>query len=180
MGLLDVWKCFDQLVPVLIQYVAAIAGLPTQVWWAYVRLMREIKVVNCLALGAGQPYKKACSIPQGCPFSMTFLALVTYPWIKIMRNFTAVIPRTLADDLSIWARSGGTGSPEDIDDWREQWESAVKATLKFLEHMGARTAHQKSLVLASNSHLRRWAKRCTWGLDAVTIPVTGSTRDLWA
>ena len=103
MGLLDVWKCFDQLVPMLLQTIAALAGMPTKVWWAYVRLMRQVQVINVLTLGVGKPYRKRCSIPQGCPLSMTLLALATVPWIKLMRLQNTVIPRSRADDLSLWA-----------------------------------------------------------------------------
>ena len=35
---------------------------------------------------------------------MTLLALLTYPWIMMVMTYTAVIPRALADDLSLWAR----------------------------------------------------------------------------
>ena len=75
-GLLDIWKCFDQVIPLIVRVLAGLAGMPTKVLWAYTRLMTQIKVVNVLSMGAGRPYAKTCSIPQGCPWSMTMLALL--------------------------------------------------------------------------------------------------------
>ena len=113
MTLLDIWKCFDQIVPVLARTLLGVAGMPINILWAYIRIMEEMKVANCLSLGVGETYRKSCSIPQGCPFSMAILALMTYPWIQLVKQQTGVIPRALADDLSLWARQHGSQSGEE-------------------------------------------------------------------
>ena len=64
MGMVDIYKCFDQIVPVLAHIVCAIAGMPVQVLWAYIRLMRKIQVINCLALGADQSYRLYAAYPK--------------------------------------------------------------------------------------------------------------------
>ena len=33
----------------------------------------------------GTPYTKPTSIPQGCPFSMTMVAIIMIPWIRKMK-----------------------------------------------------------------------------------------------
>ena len=86
LSMIDIWKCFDQVVPCLAQLLCGLAGMPAGILSAYSRLMAKIKVVNCLALGAGEPYEKACSIPQGCPWSMTILALMTLPWLRMVEQ----------------------------------------------------------------------------------------------
>ena len=55
---------------------------------------------NALAGGFGKAYKKRCSIPQGCPFSMMFIALLMYPWVA-MCNSMGLQPRVLADDIML-------------------------------------------------------------------------------
>ena len=46
------------------------------------------------------------SIPQGCPFSMAMIALLLRPWMQMMKEM-GVTPRTLADDLMVWAEGEG-------------------------------------------------------------------------
>ena len=180
-ALLDIWKCFEQIIPALLHALAALVGMPTKVLSAYMRLMSKIKVVNCLSLGVGEPYTKACSIPEGCHWSMTLLALLTYPWIQMVRQYNAVVPRALADDLSIWAKQPDhdTGS-HDAQPWWQPWMDATESTLNFLEDIGAITAHHKSMLLTSNPGLRANLKKTTWGREQRKIPVTGKTRDLGA
>ena len=147
-GLLDIFKCFDQLRPLLIHTMLALAGMPTRVLWAYMRLMRAVQVRNCPSVGVGRPYKRRFSIPQGCPFSMAALALITYPWITMLKQSYHVIPRCLADDLSVWARSVAqvAGNSELDVGWQDEWRLAMQATLEYLEDMGSRPAHSKSLL----------------------------------
>ena len=96
----------------------ACAGLPTQILWAYTRIMTSMTIINCLPMGAGTPYKRKCSIPQGCPWSMTVLALMAYPWIAIVKQHTSTIPRVLADDLSLWAAQSADPDIEDPNKWK--------------------------------------------------------------
>ena len=296
LGLLDIFKCFDQLIPVLVQTVAGLAGMPPRVLWAYSRLMQNVTVVNNLSLGVGIGYSKPCSIPQGCPFSMAMLALVTRPWISYIKcHYQRVVPRALADDLSLWASQlvdgktqqgtagpgnhgngreaqlsvmvegqtqpamdacrsqqqhetaaadAATGNPfyeklkkrfpttvaahsqdsdeatgttaqchaagpdsnenNDIvcsaeaaagaeavyaetesppgahDGWMQEWAGAVQDTLTYLLRLGAQPAPQKSILMGTTSHLRKWLRKRTWNPGAYQIPVKGSARDLGA
>ena len=155
--------------------------MPVPVLWAYTRIMADIKVVNVLSMGAGRPYQRTCSIPQGCPFSMSILALMTYPWIKLIREQTATIPRALADDLSIWARSVAPNADQHpLFDWQEDWRHAVGLTLQYLHDMGALTATSKSLLLGTSAALRKWLRHQKWGPQQKAIPVVGHSRDLGA
>ena len=92
-----------------------------------------------------------------------------------------VVPRALADDLSIWGRAaaGDTHGQQDMQ-WQNNWRDAVEATLQFLIGMGATPAHNKSLTLGSTKELRRWLKRIKWDHDRNSIPTTTRTRDLGA
>ena len=97
-GPLDICKCFDQIIPLLIDLVLHIRGLPWRVLGLYVRMMRGVQVVNMLPQGAGKPYRRRRSIPQGCPFSMIHIAVLLRPWISSNRG-SAMIPPTLCYDL---------------------------------------------------------------------------------
>ena len=71
---------------------------PWQVLGPYINMMRGAQVVNMLLQGAGKPYRRRCSIPQGCPFSMMTITLLLRPW-SLANPGCNVIPRTLAHDL---------------------------------------------------------------------------------
>ena len=98
LGMADIWKCFDQVVPLLAHSILAIAGVPAPTLGAYSRMMNNVTVVNSLSIGIGEPYRRHCSIPQGCPWSMMILALLVRPWIHTIEACTAAVPRALADD----------------------------------------------------------------------------------
>ncbi len=87
-GALDMYKCFDQLSRELLQEVLHAAGAPPQIIRAYMNFHDNLIVHNSLAQGLGAGYFKPMSIPQGCPFSMCFIALLARPWILQMRNST--------------------------------------------------------------------------------------------
>jgi hypothetical protein len=99
-GAADIVKFFDQIIRELVYMLARSAGMPSKVLGAYIRYVEGLQVYNCLAGGLGTPYVRRCGIPQGCPFSMMFVALLMRPWIIMMRaaSVTAVL---LADDVLI-------------------------------------------------------------------------------
>ena len=66
-GAPDIYKCFDQVAPLLAKTVLALAGLPQQVLGPYASMMDEVQVVNSLPQGAGVPYRRRCSIPRDAP-----------------------------------------------------------------------------------------------------------------
>ena len=97
----DIFKCFDQVQRPLLFALLDVGGFPQQVLGPYSRFMNGLTVRNSLAGCLGVPYSRVCSIPQGCPLSMTFLSFLLRPWALMIQSLHA-IPRTLADDLSAW------------------------------------------------------------------------------
>ena len=76
--------------------------MPSKVVQAYARYHENVSIHNSIAGGLGDACHKNCSIPQGCPFSMCFMALLMRPWILVSR-ITGVIPRVLADAILLVA-----------------------------------------------------------------------------
>jgi hypothetical protein len=99
-GIADMLKCFDQIIRPLLKAVLLMAGMPKAVVDAYMRYHDQVFIYNALAGGFGKPYKKRCSIPQGCPFSMMFIALLMLPWV-CMSTAMGLQPRVLADDIML-------------------------------------------------------------------------------
>ena len=75
-----------------------LSGFPTRILTAYINYHEQVTMHFAFAgfLGSGHHHK--CGIPQGCPFSMAFVALMLRPWHALMLTIK-VVPRTLADDL---------------------------------------------------------------------------------
>ena len=142
MAMMDIWKCFDQIIPVLARLLLGLAGMPTSILWAYTRLMAEVKIVNCLSMGIGETYRRTCNIPQGCPWSMAVLALMTRPWILMIKATTQTVPRALADDLAVWARAEADPHAEPHE-WKQRWHATVNNTIEYIVAIGARTAQYK-------------------------------------
>ncbi len=107
-GSIDVFKCFDQIVRPLIYKLAEEAGMPRCVLRAYAGFWENLEIHFQLAGTLGQKHKDPMSIPQGCPFSMTLIALLMRPWMGLMRE-EGVTPRALADDLLMMAEGKGHG-----------------------------------------------------------------------
>ena len=147
LGMADIWKCFDQVVPLLAHSILAIAGVPAPTLGAYSRMMNNVTVVNSLSIGIGEPYRRHCSIPQGCPWSMMILALLVRPWIHTIEACTAAVPRALADDFCLWAQECRACITQQADDsesaMREDFAMAVNITHTFLNNIGAKAAYHK-------------------------------------
>ena len=94
----DIMKCFDQIVKPLLKTIPIAAGMPSKVVNAYMKFHEQVYIYNQLAGGLDKPYRKRCSIPQGCPFSMMFIALLLYPWVCLCKEMGLKL-RVLADDL---------------------------------------------------------------------------------
>ena len=77
----------------------------------------------------GTPYWRRWGILQGCPFSMTLVALIMRPWIIIMRSIPGVQCLILADDVLILAT--GKGMVRNVAD-------AINKTHQCLHAMGAK------------------------------------------
>ena len=129
-GASDIYKCFDQIPRQLLYHIAYIAGFPTGVLTAYRNYHENAVAHNSLGLGIGTPHTRQTGIPQGCPLSMMLVALLMRTWIIIMEDMHTV-PRTLADDLFLFA--DGPGHVERII-------AATEATHSYLARFGAAVA----------------------------------------
>ena len=174
-GALDIFKCFDQVVPLLARTILALAGLPPQMLEPYARMMNEVQVVNSLPQGAGAPYRRRCSIPQGCPVSMTILALLLRPWI-VMNRRGGSLPRTLADDLLLVTI---VGNADDADDKLKEFEQGIQCTLDYIRDIGGRVAFSKCILMATMARHRRSLRQREWDMGA-TMSVRHHMRDLGA
>ena len=138
-GATDVFKCFDQICRPLLYYLATVAGIPRRILDAYRRYQENADIYNSLGLGLGKPRRRPNGIPQGCPLSMLFVALLLRPWMAYMHTLN-VKPRTLADDLLLFAAG---------HDHIGRIIHATECTHTYLSTMGAKVATSKSILFAS-------------------------------
>ena len=94
-GATDIYKAYDSVVRGLVYHALDTAGFPKGLASAYQRFMEALTFANKLSLGIGRWMRRRRSIPQGCPFSMTILALLLRPWILQARAL-GTVPRVLA------------------------------------------------------------------------------------
>ena len=80
----DIMKCFDQVSRRLVKKILQAAGLPPHILDAYMRFQESLNVFNAISGGLGKPYCRPYGIPQGCPLSMTIIALLLRPWLFIV------------------------------------------------------------------------------------------------
>ena len=118
-------------------------------------MMKTAKVVNVLPQGAGTPYTRRCSILQDGPFSMMVLAIITRPWLLLIKQMD-VIPRTLADDLALCLTSAEHPA-NDEHNMLGTLITAVDSTLEFIHDMGGIPSPNKSATLASAAEHRKKA-----------------------
>ena len=103
-GTVDIAKCFDQISRQLLFRLARKAGMPSQILNAYIKYQESLKVHNTIAKGIGIAFSRRCGIPQGCPFSMMFSALIMRPWMMQCKYISAgIAPKILADDIILIA-----------------------------------------------------------------------------
>eukprot|EP00973_Karenia_brevis_P000285 40436-Karenia_brevis.AAC.1 len=88
----------------------------------------------------GSAHAHKCGIPQGCPFSMMFIAFILRPWHLAMQSFHAV-PRALADDLLITTKG---------DQALLRFQLAFDYTCDFLHDLGAKVSGHKSGLFSSH------------------------------
>ena len=89
---------FDQILRPLVYVLLSMAGMPRGVVAAYRQFLESLITYNVIAGGLGHGHRRACGIPQGCPFSMMVVALIMRPWLVMMKTMS-VMPRVLADDV---------------------------------------------------------------------------------
>ena len=97
-GAVDLFKCFDQLMRLIIYIVLMIAGMPDEILTPYINYHENTHSYFFVHGCVGQPHRFKCGIPQGCPLSMMIVALLMRAWMLQIARLGA-IPRALADDL---------------------------------------------------------------------------------
>ena len=118
-----------------------LSGFPPNVLAAYMNYQENADIYFSFSGHIGKPHKHQCGIPQGCPFSMLFIALLLRPWHILLASLSR-IPRALADDLLILA-----AGPHALT----FFERAFNASCNFLHDMGNRIAGQKCKI---SQHMR--------------------------
>ena len=166
----DIYKCFDQIVRQLVVCTAARAGCPLEVVGPWYRLMQGMQCYNLLAEGVGEGYAKPCSIPQGCPFSMMWLALLSTGLERTVRAHHCR-PRVLADDWLVSAAG------EDHD---TRLKAGAGSAHGLMHSMGARVAPAKCGLLSTEPRARKALATHRWPHLATTVPVVNHMRDLGA
>ena len=97
-GALDLYKCFDQLIRLIVYLVLMLAGIPRCVLTAYINYHETGFLLYAVHGHVGTPHRHRCGIPQGCPLSMLFIVFLLRPWIMQMIELGCT-PKCLADDM---------------------------------------------------------------------------------
>ena len=138
LGSIDVYKCFDQINRKLLYKVAEAAGMPPRILNPYMAYIDNLKIRYQIGRTVGSEHQDRCSIPQGCPFSMTMVALLLKPWINYMIE-VGVEPRVLADDLMVTATGEGN---------RTRTIQAMQLSRQYFHDIGAKVANNKCFTFA--------------------------------
>ena len=134
-GALDLYKCFDRIVGQLLYVILALAGCPHRVLVAYIAYQEHCVVLNSFGGALGKPHQRQCGIPQGCPLSMCFIALLLRPWSLQMASLAAMA-RTLADDILLLTKGGRA---------LHLFHEAFNLIILHLHDLGGKVAPAKSL-----------------------------------
>jgi ribonuclease HI len=167
-GSIDIYKCFDQINRELLFDVAQAAGMPQRFLLPYFDFIDNLQVRFQVGEVIGPAHLERCSIPQGCPFSMALVALLTKIWVNHMETF-GVEPRCLADDLLFTAE----GSAH-----RYRAVIAMTFSRQFFHDLGAKVATNKCFMFSTCSHTRTFLSKYEWSGQGFQIPVSSSFRDL--
>ena len=151
-------------------YLALLAGIPANIATTYARYHSELTIHNIVAGGMGKGCRRQRGIPQGCPFSQRFCAVLLRPWIALARAHSAV-PRCLADDLHLYVVG------QDVYD---RFHDALMDTHRFVLTIGGKIAPKKNALCSNRPELRRRLKQQHWPLLDGPIPVRLAFRDLGA
>ena len=156
-GALDLFKCFDQIIRLLLYAILLIGGFPPRILHAYMMFHERALVHYYINGSIGVGHRHKCGIPQGCPLSMLIVAFLHRAWCNQMIYF-GLVPRTLADDILLCA-SGHTSL--------YIFQYGFQQTIHHLQEMGGRIASTKSLLFATSSQYRGWLASKVWlGIDS--------------
>ena len=128
------------------------AGMPLRILEPYFNYIDSLSIRYQIGKTIGEPHSDRCSIPQGCPFSMTMVALLMVPWVNLMKH-RQVDPRVLADDLMFTA-SGDTN--------RAKTFRAMQASREYFHDIGAKVANNKCFTFATDPFVRKSLAEVKW------------------
>eukprot|EP00969_Alexandrium_andersonii_P274950 12151775-Alexandrium_andersonii.AAC.1 len=168
---IDLMKAFDTIPRAVLYSVLLAAGFPSRLYVAY-RDYHEAIVIHHRIHGVyGMAHTRARSIPQGCPWSMMFCALLLRPVVQIAQREMA-IPRILADDLMVMAH--GEGAQHVID-------GVVGNVEHFFEALAMKVQRRKCVRLSTckqaRKHFRMRARKVA-GVEHMAM--ANAVRDLGA
>ncbi len=167
-GAIDIYKCFDQLNRQLIYTRAKQAGMPARILQAYSNYLEGMQVQFQVGDTIGRMHQDRASLPQGCPFSMTMVALLFKPWVSMMHE-AKVTPRCLADDLLIFA----TGNQH-----QSRYINAMNTSKQYFADIGARIADRKCFSFAGDPKTREFLAAYVWDQNGLQIPTVNNFRDI--
>ena len=84
-GVVDLMKCFDQIIRFPLYIMLHLAGLSHGVLAASVRFQENLEIRHIISDSVGVGHRHACGIPQGCPLSMVFISLLLRAWMQQMK-----------------------------------------------------------------------------------------------
>ena len=105
-------------------------------------------VHNTIAGGIGKGFKRKTSIPQGCPLSKLFMALLMRPWAIMIWQMGHMQTRILADDIMLSTRGKGMC---------RRFARGPNTTHLYLKDMGARVAPRQVIQLCHRSQSKSMA-----------------------
>ena len=146
------------------------ADMPTNILRTYEAYQQQLIVYNQVGDTLGQPHTHRCSIPQGCPYSMTLIALLMRPWILHMRA-NHLTPRVLADDLFISASR---------DSHADNTTKGMQLSRTYFKDIGAKVADNKCFLATTCPTTRHKLKKLTWDAQGTQLKVVTHFRDLGA
>ena len=142
--------------------------MPKRILDPYFRYIDNLNIKFQIGKTIGKGHVDRCSVPQGCPFSMTMVALLLVPWIKAMKEIK-VVPRVLADDLMFTANGSGH---------RAKTIQAMKLSRQFFVEIGAKVADNKCFTFSNDTSTSDFLSNYIWDAKGLAIPCHNNFRDL--
>ncbi len=153
------------MLPLNLRYkLAKQAGMPDRILQAYKSYVENMQVQFQVGDTIGATHSDKASLPQGCPFSMTMVALLLKPWLSMMHQQN-VTPRCLADDLFILAIG---------NQHQSRYIHAMCKSKDYFADIGARIADKKCFSFAADNVTREFLANYVWDSDGLKIPTVSN------
>ncbi len=144
--------------------------MPERILKPYMAYLDNLKIHYQICKAIGPPHQDRCSLPQGCPFSMSMVGLLMVPWIRRIREVgPGVEPRCLVDDLMITSQG---------PDHLANYIKAMKLSRTFFKDFSDKVADRKCFSFAGDQNSRAILSKYIWDDDGLKIPVVNKFREL--